>query len=164
MSDGQLHAPEPETCSPGYAHHRLEAGVSPWPLDRALGGVALFRIFLFHAGLSALLCGLDEIRGFLRGFPHSVFSCSGRLPDAGRQWRLCCSFSSSLLYYPLNQEAYVMFVYPFAVLCLFVTRLRTVFLVLIAMMAGVVAETRYLGRPFGIAENVLLLLRDFWVQ
>src|SRR5580658_9401382 len=41
------------------------------------------------------------------------------------------------LYYPLNQEAYVILVYPFAVLCLFLTRLRTLFLVLIAMMAGV---------------------------
>ncbi len=60
------------------------------------------------------------------------------------------------LYYPLNQEAYVIFVYPFAVLCLFLTRLRTLFLVLIAVMAGVVAETRYLGRPFATAESVLL--------
>jgi two-component system sensor histidine kinase DesK len=34
--------------------------------------------------------------------------------------------------------------------------LRTLFLVLIAMMAGVVMETWYLGRPFGIAETVLL--------
>jgi two-component system sensor histidine kinase DesK len=60
------------------------------------------------------------------------------------------------LYYPLNQEAYVILVYPFAVLCLFLTRLRTLFLVLIAMMAGVVAETRYLGRPFATADSVLL--------
>jgi two-component system sensor histidine kinase DesK len=59
-------------------------------------------------------------------------------------------------YYPLNQEADVIFVYPFAVLCLFLTRLRTLFLVLIALMAGVVAETRYLGRPFATAESVLL--------
>jgi two-component system sensor histidine kinase DesK len=60
------------------------------------------------------------------------------------------------LYYPLNQDAFVMFVYPFAVLCLFLTRLRTLFLVLIATMACVVAETRYLGRPFATAESVLL--------
>jgi two-component system sensor histidine kinase DesK len=60
------------------------------------------------------------------------------------------------LYYPFNQDAYVIFVYPFAVLCLFLTRLRTLFLVLIAVMAGVVAETRYLGRPFATAESVLL--------
>jgi two-component system, NarL family, sensor histidine kinase DesK len=61
------------------------------------------------------------------------------------------------LYYPLNQEAYVLFAYPFAVLCLFLSRLRTLFLVLAAMMAGVVAETRYLGHTFTTAENVLLL-------
>ena len=60
------------------------------------------------------------------------------------------------LYYPFDQGGYVIFVYPFAVLCLFATRLRTLFLVLIAMMAAVVAETRYLGRPFAIAESVLL--------
>ena len=59
------------------------------------------------------------------------------------------------LYYPLNQDAYVMFVYPFAVLCLFLTRLRNLFLVLVVMMAGVVVETRYLGRPFATAESVL---------
>ncbi len=64
-------------------------------------------------------------------------------------------FLFAFLYYPLSQEAYVIFVYPFAMLCLFLTRLRTLFLVLIAMMAGVVAETRYLGRPFATAENVL---------
>ena len=60
------------------------------------------------------------------------------------------------LYYPLNQGAYVLFVFPFAMLCLVLTRLRTVFLVLIAMMAGVVAEAWYLGHSFGTAESVLL--------
>jgi two-component system, NarL family, sensor histidine kinase DesK len=60
------------------------------------------------------------------------------------------------LYYPLNQEAYVVFVYPFAMLCLYFSRLRTLLLALIAMMACVVVETRYLGRPFATAENVLL--------
>jgi two-component system, NarL family, sensor histidine kinase DesK len=59
------------------------------------------------------------------------------------------------LYYPLNQETYVLFVYPFAMLCLFLSRLRTLFLVLAAMMAGVAAETRYLGHPFATAESVL---------
>ena len=61
------------------------------------------------------------------------------------------------LYYPLNQQAYLLFVYPFATLCFFLTRLRTLFLVLITMMAGVVAETLYLGRPSYTAESVLLL-------
>ncbi|MGB2672699.1 MAG: sensor histidine kinase [Candidatus Acidiferrum sp.] len=60
------------------------------------------------------------------------------------------------LYYPLNQDAYIVFAYPFAVLCLFLTRLRTLFLVLTAMMAGVVVETLYLGRPLATGESVLL--------
>jgi two-component system sensor histidine kinase DesK len=60
------------------------------------------------------------------------------------------------LYYPLNQDAEIIFVYPFAVLCLFFTRLRTLFVVLIATMTGVVVETRYLGRPFATADSVLL--------
>jgi two-component system, NarL family, sensor histidine kinase DesK len=64
-------------------------------------------------------------------------------------------FLLAFLYYPLNQQGYAVFVYPFAMLCLSLSRLRTLFLVLTAMMAGVVAETRYLGRPFDIAEDVL---------
>jgi two-component system, NarL family, sensor histidine kinase DesK len=64
-------------------------------------------------------------------------------------------FLLAFLYYPLNQQGYAVFVYPFAMLCLSLSRLRTLFLVLTAMMAGVVAETRYLGRPFAIAEDVL---------
>ena len=62
-------------------------------------------------------------------------------------------FLVAFLYYSRSEEAYGVFVYPFAMLCLFVGRLRTLFLVLIAMMAAVVAETRYLGRPFGAAET-----------
>jgi len=65
------------------------------------------------------------------------------------------------LYYPLNPDAFVILVYPFAVLCLFVTRLRTLFLVLIAMMAGLVVEIRYLGRPFATVESVLLYCAIF---
>lgn len=68
------------------------------------------------------------------------------------------------LYYPLNQEAYVLFVYPFAMLCLFLTRWRSVFLVLMAMMAGVVAETLYLGRPFATAESVLFYCVIFGIS
>jgi two-component system sensor histidine kinase DesK len=66
-------------------------------------------------------------------------------------------FLHAFLYYSLSEKAYGVFAYPFAMLCLFVPRLRTLFLVLIAMMVGVVAETRYLGRPFATADNVLFL-------
>ncbi|MGA2049975.1 MAG: sensor histidine kinase [Terracidiphilus sp.] len=64
-------------------------------------------------------------------------------------------FLLAFLYYPVSQQAYAVFVYPFAMLCLYLSRLRTLFLVLAAMMVGVVAETRYLGRPFVIAEEIL---------
>ncbi|HLY40049.1 MAG TPA: sensor histidine kinase [Terracidiphilus sp.] len=66
-------------------------------------------------------------------------------------------FLVAFLFYGLSREAYGVFVYPFAMLCLFLSRLRTLFLVLIAMMAGVVVETVYLGRPLVTAESVLLL-------
>lgn len=66
-------------------------------------------------------------------------------------------FLHAFLYYSFSEKAYGVFAYPFAMLCLFVTRLRALFLVLIAMMIGVVAETRYLGRAFSTAEDVLFL-------
>jgi two-component system, NarL family, sensor histidine kinase DesK len=66
-----------------------------------------------------------------------------------------CFFLIAFAYYPFNQDAAAIFVYPFAMLCLFASRLRTLFLVLAAMMAGVVAETRYLGRSFSTAEEIL---------
>ncbi len=65
------------------------------------------------------------------------------------------------LYYPLSQQAYVLFAYPFAMLCLFLSRLRTLFLVLVAMMAGVVAETQYLGHTYATAESVLFYCAFF---
>ena len=64
-------------------------------------------------------------------------------------------FLFAFLYYPLNRAAYGIFVYPFAILALFLARLRTLFLVLAAVMAGVVVETRWLGRSLTTAEEVL---------
>ncbi len=66
-------------------------------------------------------------------------------------------FLVAFLYYAKSDEAYAVFVFPFAMLCLFVPRLRLLSLVLIAMMGGVVAETRYLGRPFAMDENILFV-------
>jgi two-component system sensor histidine kinase DesK len=64
-------------------------------------------------------------------------------------------FIFAFLYYPVNQGAYAIFVYPFAMLCLFLTRLRTFFLVLVVLTAGVVAETRYFGHHLATAEEIL---------
>jgi two-component system, NarL family, sensor histidine kinase DesK len=65
-------------------------------------------------------------------------------------------FVIAFAYYPLNPGGYAIFIYPFATLCLFLHRLRTVFLVLLAMMAGVIVETRSVGHGFDTVENVLL--------
>ena len=86
----------------------------------------------------------------------TLYFLVAELSGHGRTVAFALFFLLVFLYYPLNQDAYVMFVYPLAVLCLYLTRLRSIFMVLIATMAGVVAETRYLGQPFTIAENVLL--------
>jgi two-component system, NarL family, sensor histidine kinase DesK len=73
-------------------------------------------------------------------------------------------FAAIFVYYPLNPDAYVLFVYPFAMLCLFLSRLPTLFVMLIPMMAAVVVETRYFGRPFATAESVLLYCAVFGVS
>jgi two-component system, NarL family, sensor histidine kinase DesK len=73
-------------------------------------------------------------------------------------------FFIAFLYYSRSEQAYGVFVYPFAMLCLFVPRLRTLLLVLIAMMAGVVAETRYLGRPFVTVDDVFFICVIFGVS
>jgi len=66
-------------------------------------------------------------------------------------------FLIAFVYYWRSEQAYGVFVYPFAMLCLFTARLRTLFLVLVAMMAGVAAETRYLGRSLTTAEDILFI-------
>jgi two-component system, NarL family, sensor histidine kinase DesK len=66
-------------------------------------------------------------------------------------------FLVAFAYYSLSEKAYGVFVYPFAMLCLFVTRLRILLLVLVGMMAAIVLEARYLGRSFSTAEEILLL-------
>lgn len=66
-------------------------------------------------------------------------------------------FVLAFLYYSRSEEAYGVFVYPFALLCLFVPRLRVLFVVLLVMMAGVVVETRFLGRSFVTAESIFFI-------
>jgi two-component system, NarL family, sensor histidine kinase DesK len=85
-----------------------------------------------------------------------VYYLAGNLTGRRQAMAFLAFFLIAFLYYPLNPEGYVIFVYPFATLCLFVHRLRTVFVVLIAMMFGVVLENGYLNNPYGNVENVLL--------
>ena len=64
-------------------------------------------------------------------------------------------FLFAFLYFAVNREATGVFIYPFAMLCLFLTRLRAVFLALSAMTAAVTAETYYFAHSFATAEEVL---------
>lgn len=66
-------------------------------------------------------------------------------------------FLIAFVYYWFSAEAYGTFAYPFAMLCLSIRRLRWLFVVLAAMMGGIVAESLYLGRSFSAADNTLLL-------
>jgi two-component system sensor histidine kinase DesK len=84
-----------------------------------------------------------------------LFFLVGRLTGRRQIVAFVLFFLVIFLYYPLNLQGYVLFVYPFAMLCLFLNRLPTLFLVLIAMMVGVLVETRYLDRPYETAESVL---------
>ena len=69
---------------------------------------------------------------------------------------MCVSFFLfAFRYYPLNLEAGAIFVYPFALLCLSVERLGTLFTVLAALMVGVGVETHYVGRSIATAEEIV---------
>jgi len=84
-----------------------------------------------------------------------LFLLVGRLTGRRQIVAFASFFLIAFLYYLLNPQGYALFVYPFAMLCLFLSRLRTLFLVLLVMMIGVLAETRYLDRPYQSAESVL---------
>jgi len=85
----------------------------------------------------------------------ALFLLAARLTGRRHIVAFALYFLFAFLYFAFNHEAAPVFVYPFAMLCLFLTRLRAVFLVLAAMMAGVIAETRYFGHSFATAEEVL---------
>jgi len=70
---------------------------------------------------------------------------------------LALFFAIAFVYYSLSRDAYGVFVYPFGMLCLFVSRLRNLIVVLVVMMAGVLVETRYLGRSYSTVEDVLFI-------
>lgn len=65
-------------------------------------------------------------------------------------------FLFAFLYYAVDHSAGAIFVYPFAMLCLFLSRLRTLFLVLAALAVGVMAETRYYGHSLATTDGILL--------
>jgi two-component system sensor histidine kinase DesK len=155
MSEGQSHAPERKAAA---SDRHITGSKQEFVRGRSIvRWVALLysAYFFFIPAYRHSFAVWKEFAVFYAAFLILYFLVAG-LTGRRQTVAFVLFFLLVFLYYPLNQEAEVIFVYPFAVLCLFLTRLRTLFLVLIAMMAGVVAETRYLGRPFATAESVLL--------
>ena len=154
MSEGQSHAPERDAAASGThitdAKREFIRGRSIVRWVALLYSAYFFVMPAYRHSLAVWM----EFAAFYAAFLVLYFLVAEL---TGRQQTVAfvLFFLIAFLYYPLNQEAYVVFVYPFAMLCLSLSRLRTLFLVLTAMMAGVVAETRYLGRPFATAESVL---------
>ncbi len=155
MGEGQSQAPERNGAASGT--HTIDSK-REFVLGRSIvRWVALLYsayIFFMPAYRHSFVVWL-EFAGFYAAFLILYFLV-GELTGRQQTVAFVLFFLITFLYYPLNYEAYVIFVYPFAILCLSLSRLRTLFLVLTAMMIGVVAETRYLGRPFATAESVLL--------
>ena len=102
-----------------YAHHRLEAGVCPWPLDRALGGVALFRLFLCHAAYRHSFSVWIEFAVLYAAFV--ILFLGGKATGRRQTATFMLFFVFSFLYNPLTTNAYAIIAYPFAMLCLFLS-------------------------------------------
>lgn len=154
MSAGQAQAVERSTA--GRDRHITEAK-REFALGRwTVRGVALlYAVYMF--GWPAFRHGFSvwlECAGFYAAFLVLFFVAA---ESTGRRQRvaLVLFFLFAFLYYPFNQGAYAIFVYPFVILCLFLGRVRTLFLVLAALTAGVVVETRAFGHPLTTAEEVL---------
>ena len=153
MSERHLHAPEQETAGSHITDSKDEFLSGRW-IVRGVG-LLYSGYFFFTPAYRQPFTVWMKFAGFYAAF-LTLYFLVGVFTRRRQTVTFVLFFLFVFAYYPLNQDAYIILVYPFAVLCLFVTRLRTLFLVLIAMMAGVVMETRYLGRPFGTVESVLL--------
>jgi two-component system sensor histidine kinase DesK len=154
MSEGRFHAPERDAATSGA--HIAGSKREPVHGRSIVRWVALLYsiYFFFMPAYRHSFAVWMEFAAFYAAF-LILYYLVGELTGRRQTAAFVLFFLVVFLYYPLNRESYVIFVYPFATLCLFLSRLRTLFLVLLAMMAGVVAETRYLGRPFNTAESVL---------
>ena len=154
MSEGHPHAPERNTAASGtHITDSKRDFVRGRPIVRWAALLYSAYFFVIPAYRHSFAVWM-EFAGFYAAFLILYFLV-GELTGRRQTVAFVLFFLITFLYYPLNPEAYALFVYPFAMLCLFLSRLRTLFLVLIAMMAGVVAETRYLDHPFATAERAL---------
>ncbi len=150
-------AARPSGVGPGclrYAYQGLKACVRPWPLDATVRGLLYSAYFFVRPAYRHSFAVWMEFAVFYAALLVLYFLVAEL---TGRQQRVAfvLFFLIAFLYYPLDPDASGMFVYPFAMLCLFLGRLRTLFLVLAALTVGVLAETRYLGHPLASDESVL---------
>jgi two-component system, NarL family, sensor histidine kinase DesK len=144
-------APERSAAAP-IPHARREFVRGRWILRSV--GLLYAAYFFFWPACRQSFAVWAECAAFYAVF-LLLFFLSAELTGRRQTAAFVLYFAFACLYYPFNQQAYAVFVYPFAMLCLFLPRLRTLFLVLAAMMAGVVAETRYLGHTLITAEETL---------
>jgi len=154
MSDGHAYATEQEADISG-----TQVAAPKWILVRGRWIVRwaalLYSVyfFLFPAYRHSFAVWM-EYAVFYAAFLVLYFLV-GQLSGRRQTVAFVSFFLLPFLYYPFNREAAGMFVFPFAMLCLFVSRLRVLFLVLLVTMGGVTAETRYLEHTFTAAENIL---------
>ncbi len=155
MSEGQSHAPEQNAAASGT---RITGSMRGFVRDRSIVrwvAVLYAGYFFVTPAYRHSFAVWVQFAVFYAAFLILYFLVA-ELTGRRQTVAFVLFFLFAFLYYPLNHDAYVIFVYPFAMLCLFVSRLRTLFLLLIAMMAGVVVETWYLGRAFAAAESLFL--------
>jgi len=154
MSERQSHTPERVAADSGtyIADSRREFVRGRWVV-RAVALLYSAYLFLMPTYRHSFAIWM-ECAAFYAAFLILFFLAA---KGAGRRQTVAfvLFFLLAFLYYPVSPRAYAVFVYPFAMLCLYLSRLRTLFLTLAAMMVGVVAEIRYLGRPLVIAEEIL---------
>jgi two-component system, NarL family, sensor histidine kinase DesK len=154
MSEGQPHAPERNAAASGtHITDSTREFVHGRAIVRWVGLLYAAYFFLIPAYRHSFAVWM-ECTVFYAAFLILYFLVA-ELTGRRQTVAFALFFLGAFLYYPLNQNAYVIFVYPFAMLCLILDRLRSLFLVLTVMMALVVAETRYFGRSFETAEDVL---------
>ncbi len=154
MDEGRLHAPERYAAAPATritdSERKFLRGrwIVRWV---ALLYAAWFFVMPAYRHSLAVRVEFAALYAAFAGLYFFAAELRGRRQTAA----FVLFFLFVFLYYPLSQQAYVLFVYPFAVLCLFLSRLRTLFLALAALTIGVVAETRHLGHPLATGESVL---------
>ena len=155
MSEGKSHVPERNELEPGtYITDSKRKFVRGRSIVR-WAALLYSAYFFFMPAYRHSFAVWTEFAAFYAAFVLVYFLVT-ELTGRPQTLAFVCFFLIVFLYFPLNQQAFVIFVYPFAAVCLFLNRLRTLLLVLTAMMVGVLMETRYLGLPFATAESVLL--------